>query len=510
MENIVDIINKKFQNRFDFLKLYEVCYDNNSLECVVTFLYPQSMEDVSIEDRRDLQNFLQDYLKINGNLIVKFKKSFLDERLIKRECLDFIFSNFKAVSTYLTEEQIKIDNQEETVKICFEVAKEIKVYFDGSSIANKLNEYLSQKFISVFEISCIEEEKYRVDSEVGEVEIPTIAAKNMRYSVYDVHQLFGGDIAPSPEFIADNKEPKSGVILAGKISGLQKKSFTRKQGKRAGEEGVYYTFTLNDGKKIDCVYFSTKANVSKMDFLNEGMTVLCLGDIKVGLSNKLTYYIKRISIAVVDETSKIPVKKNIDRKPVVEIEDFIEQKQENLFTKEIQYNDYIMKNSFVVYDLETTGLDAMVDKIIEIGAVKVENGKVTKKFSTFVNPEMHIPEEASNINNITDEMVADAPKIYDALLDFLNFSKGCIISGYNIINFDNKFISKEAKNFNLVFDNEIIDVFNFARQCQLGCKNYKLGTVASFLGIDLQGAHRAYNDAYATAQVLLKLNEEKP
>ena len=106
-------------------------------------------------------------------------------------------------------------------------------------------------------------------------------------------------------------------------------------------------------------------------------------------------------------------------------------------------------------------------------------------------------------------MVADAPKIGDVMLDFLDFASGCVISGYNNINFDNKFIARYAKELGLSFNNENIDVYVLARQKQVSSKNYKLTTVAAALGVSLEGAHRAYNDAYATAQVLLKLNEEK-
>ena len=68
-----------------------------------------------------------------------------------------------------------------------------------------------------------------------------------------------------PEFINDNKEPKIGLILAGVISQMQKKTFTRKKGKREGEEGVYYSFVLDDGKKIECIYFCPKSNIKKIN-----------------------------------------------------------------------------------------------------------------------------------------------------------------------------------------------------------------------------------------------------
>lgn len=507
--DILEELNKEFNNKFNYLKLYEVIYDYSALECVVTFLYPHTISEISDEDRKNINDFVVKALSLNGKTIVKFKKSFLDPRLIRTEVFNFINLNFKALAVYIKEEQLDVEQRDDIVYVRVNMAGEIKNYFDSINAASRIKNHLLERFISEFEVEGVIDGNLHIRKEIGEVEIPVVFRKSYRYKVKEVHPLFGGDIAPEPEFIKDNKEPKIGLILAGVISQMQKKTFTRKKGKREGEEGTYYSFVVDDGRKMDCIYFCPKANIKKMDFLQDGMTILCLGDLKLGLGNKLTYYIKRVAVAIVDEESKKPSAPKIPekRKSVVSIEDYISYKQEDILTKKIEYNDYIMNNTFVVYDLETTGIDTANDRIIEIGAIKVEKGRVTKKFSTFVNPEIHIPEEASRVNNITDDMVADAPKISDVMLDFLDFTKGCIISGYNNINFDNKFIARYARELNLPFNNENIDVFILARQKPVKAKNFKLTSVTAALGISLEGAHRAYNDAYATAQVLLKLNE---
>ena len=508
MENLLEKLNKRYENRYSFLKIYEVVYDKSNFECVITFLYPYEINDISNLERKEIHDFLVEYLKINANIVVKFKKSYLDEKLIRGDVFNYISQNFKAGAVYLTEKQIKVKNQESLTSIEIYVGEDIKNYFESSNLKLKLNSYLNEKFIAKFNIELIVDDKYRVGSEIGEVEVPTLERRNDRYNVFIVRKLIGDNIAPAPEFIKDNKSAKTGVILAGEIDSFQKKTFTKKKGKLAGQEGTFYTFNLNDGKKIECVYFCPKSNIRKMDLLTDKMSVLCLGDLKPNMANKLTYYISRLAIANIDEESKKPKKENslLNHKSVVSPEEFIVIKQSDIFAKETMYNNYIMNNTFVVYDLETTGIDPNNDKIIEIGAVKIENGRVTQKFSTFVNPEIPIPEEASRVNNITDQMVENAPKIKDVILDFFDFIKSSIISGYNNINFDNKFIAKVAKELNLNFDNENIDVYNLVREKHVKSKNYKLTTVAPALGISLEGAHRAYNDAFATAQILLKLN----
>ena len=96
MNKLIELLNKKCSNKFNFLKLYEVTYDYSNLECVVTFLYPHSIPEICEEDRKTIDNFVKQELKLNSKIIVKFKKSFLDVRLIKNEVFSFINANFKA------------------------------------------------------------------------------------------------------------------------------------------------------------------------------------------------------------------------------------------------------------------------------------------------------------------------------------------------------------------------------------------------------------------------------
>ena len=120
-----------------------------------------------------------------------------------------------------------------------------------------------------------------------------------------------------------------------------------------------------------------------------------------------------------------------------------------------------------------------------------------------------IPDEVQELTHITNEMVSNAPRIEDVIYDFYEWSKDCFISGYNIIGFDLKFVKKVADTIGIKFNNDIIDAFIVAKQSKLKASNYKLGTVVKALGLTLNDAHRAYNDAFATAQVLLELNKLK-
>ena len=104
-------------------------------------------------------------------------------------------------------------------------------------------------------------------------------------------------------------------------------------------------------------------------------------------------------------------------------------------------------------------------------------------------------------------MVEDAPPVEAVIAKFYEFTRGCVLSGHNVINFDIKFIKRFGQIQNLIFDNDVIDTMNEARVSRLKISRFNLGTVTKALGIELKDAHRAWNDAFATAQVLLKLNE---
>ena len=90
-----------------------------------------------------------------------------------------------------------------------------------------------------------------------------------------------------------------------------------------------------------------------------------------------------------------------------------------------------LDDTYVVFDLETTGFSAKSDKIIEIGAVKVEKGEIIDRFSTFVNPEIPIPFRIEQLTSINDNMVIQAPKIEEVLPKFMEFCKGCIMVAHN-------------------------------------------------------------------------------
>ncbi|MDD2627624.1 MAG: PolC-type DNA polymerase III [Clostridia bacterium] len=165
---------------------------------------------------------------------------------------------------------------------------------------------------------------------------------------------------------------------------------------------------------------------------------------------------------------------------------------------------YELPDAYVVFDIETTGFVAGTDKITEIAGVKIKNGKIIDEFSTFVNPERPIPKEVQKLTNITKEMVKDAETIETVLPRFNKFCEGSILVAHNA-KFDMSFINYFSNKYKLKAPKYTIDTLSIARELFESYKNHKLGTIAENLNIELEDAHRAINDAKATAEIFLKM-----
>jgi len=166
-------------------------------------------------------------------------------------------------------------------------------------------------------------------------------------------------------------------------------------------------------------------------------------------------------------------------------------------------NQKLEEDTFIVYDLETTGFNPGNDKITEIGAVKVKDGEIVDYFSTFVNPERPIPPKITEITGITNEMVADADTIKDALPKFLEFAEDAVLVAHNA-DFDMKFLRYFANENSIEVRNTVVDTLGISRATLKDIKNHKLNTIAAYFDVSLENHHRAVDDAKATADIFIK------
>ncbi len=161
------------------------------------------------------------------------------------------------------------------------------------------------------------------------------------------------------------------------------------------------------------------------------------------------------------------------------------------------------RNTFVVFDIETTGFSPVNNRIIEIGAVKVADGEVQGRYSVFVNPEVPIPFEIEKLTGINDEMVVGAAKIETVLPEFLEFCQDAVLVAHNA-NFDMSFIMENAARLGMQREFTYVDTVGIARVLLPHQAKHTLDAVAKTLGVSLENHHRAVEDAEATAEIFLK------
>lgn len=160
--------------------------------------------------------------------------------------------------------------------------------------------------------------------------------------------------------------------------------------------------------------------------------------------------------------------------------------------------------TFVVFDIETTGFSPRTDEITEIGAVKIKDGVIIDRFSQLINPNRPIPEEVQKLTGITPALISEEPTIDTVIIDFYNFCKDCVLVAHNA-SFDTRFIRRDMHKYNFNYDFKVIDTLDLARAVVPDMKRFNLGALSKKFGVSLVNAHRAVNDAEATALVFIKL-----
>lgn len=213
--------------------------------------------------------------------------------------------------------------------------------------------------------------------------------------------------------------------------------------------------------------------------------------------NKLKYYLFMKSLGI-----------SVD-KPIIKNKD----ESNNNIIVEKKEDDF---DTFVAFDIETTGFDSNRDMIIELSAIRVINGKLIESkefvFTELVHPyKIRISDSVEKLTGITNEMVSNSREIWDVIKSFKKWIGNDILVGYNCMNFDSKFISRAARISKIVIDNKYFDVMKYAKKqsSKLNCNNIKLSTLSEYLNIPNPRSHRALADATTTARVYLKLKSMK-
>ena len=522
INEVLELLNEKTNNEFGFALGKASLHENT---CNLEIIYNDGTI-LGPNKRNEFQIFLLEKMPEGFIYNIKFIKNYKTGEAIKRSVDEIISKNFPALLY-----SFKSFN-DETNSVIIEVDEFSYDYALTKNVAGKIANELNQAYLNEFVVNIERVENNDVDqSPVIYQAEPIIEHK---ISVSDVMAFCGEEIKESPGYIADYTAPQAGVTLCGKIKYINSREYVskrdkereeakKKENEERGEENVeaqseekpyvkkLFKFEIEDfSGQMHCIYFSNKSTLANAEKLEAGSEVLVYGDVvEDSFSGGLSLKVKQINLCVlpkkVEET--ITFKEEPENYTWVFPEPYVDKKQVDLFSMmsgEAQVSDYLAQNDIVVFDFETTGLSASDCFIVEIGAVKVHNGKITEMFETFVNPEKHIDDDATAVHGITDEMVKDAPTYPKALQDFYKFTRNATLVAYNI-SFDYSFLDLYGKKAGFNFDNPQIDALKLASKNVHGVKNYKLKTVAEKLGVVLDNAHRAVYDTIATAEVFIKL-----
>lgn len=167
----------------------------------------------------------------------------------------------------------------------------------------------------------------------------------------------------------------------------------------------------------------------------------------------------------------------------------------------------MFEESYVIVDLETTGLSPIKNEIIEIGAIKVENNKIVDSLDILVKPENAVSSFITSLTGITNDMLIDAVEIKEALKIFIDFANNSMLIAHNA-NFDMGFLNNNLqKHFNYSLENRCLDTLALSRKYVKGIKNYKLETLANYFNVNYSGAHRSLKDCEITYEIYKKLVE---
>ena len=167
-------------------------------------------------------------------------------------------------------------------------------------------------------------------------------------------------------------------------------------------------------------------------------------------------------------------------------------------------HDVLMDNTYVVFDVETTGLSAIYDKVIELSAVKMKDGNVLERFDEFIDPGFPLSEQTTNLTSITDDMVRGSKTEEEVFKMFKEFCQGTIIAGHNV-SFDMGFMNTGYRRHHMEEITEpVIDTLPLARFLYPDMRGYRLNTLSKKFKVALEHHHRANYDAEATGHLLYK------
>jgi DNA polymerase III epsilon subunit family exonuclease len=516
------------------LKVESLVIDKKNGTATICFIgLPEYLDGLSESSREKVRQISERILETFLKVETTFKKAHADVEDLKTKILDFLNSEYPAVVIGIgpNDINVEIDPEKSLISIKIGLDEYMKEFAEKAALNGAIERFLERKFIEASRVEFFIDNNPRAEYKTASAAF-SFVRRDETITVTDVERVYGKTILSYPKPIKTISGESDNAVLCGKIGHIDRRV------SKAGN--TFYTFELADKTgRIAAKIFPKKRNVdynnkfdemsgqadiredktfkpsSKksatdvLDTLRDNEEIVACGSIRNDAYTKdVSFWINDINRCKIEypESEDEVFNEAGEEYLTVTPQAYIKTVQQDFFSEEPSRPPFLLGKSFVVFDCETTGLDKYNDQIIELAAVKIENGILTETFSTFVNPGSKLPQKITELTGITDGDLKDAPKITEIFHDFYKFTKGCALVAHNI-EFDIEFIRRAAKLTGFKIDNDTYDTMTIARK-KFSVQNYKLGTLCEYFNIDLTGAHRAVNDAVATAELFIKLAEK--
>lgn len=522
----LDKLNEATNNKYSYLRISNLNLDigTNSLS-VVCLLPPEITEDkFTDDDKRIIEEFCREQVPEQFDIKIVFIKNRLNKEAILKQVLTFMSSRHKTLAGQYDAGMTEVEIEDKKITVNLFMTSAVIDYCERSGLKDNLAKFLysqncTDKVVVKLNVSReVDSEKLLADRDhvrfvdMGEIDI-----------IGEYHYYVGKDITKRPRYIEKYKKEMDGICVCGTVKELKTINITDKNSPDNKVKKVLYKFVIDDTTgSMDCIYFArtrkpkkyedNKAFVTCLDGLSDGDDVVIFGNYRMSdYSGKNELLVVKLAKCRINYEGLDERRENIKKANKIKVfqkpQTYKEEIKDNLFDI-LGHCDYIMNNKFIVFDLETTGTNIASDEIIEIGAVKLVEGKITEYYNTLVDPDRHIPDEASRVNHIYDEDVKNAPYIEDVFPFFMQYCKGYILIAHNGSGFDFRFLERYCNKYGIPFENELVDSLTEARKILKKQRSHSLASLCSYYNIVNKNAHRAYEDAEATAKVFVKLMDE--
>lgn len=467
-------------------------------------------EIYSVADHRSATEISQDFLPAGWTAELSVSKLVADCDTVRDRIGKLLSVHSPAVAAFIRPQDIEVVQDGTVFRFCLDVTAEEKGLLRVKEILEGITHDLSRSLCGTFFGTVREVEKGGM-SEITEEELADEPIEEIhvqpvrRFPIAEFAAIDGGD---QPEYaccMADCNEEKEGLVICGRIVNVTERQTAK--GK------PFFVFLLADATgEMRVTYFSKQATVEKIRELKQDDRIVCWGNNEL-YNGGLSYHAVRINLGTMPEGYAVPERKKRSV-PVayhtVFPEAYEDYTQSNLF-ESIALPPDLTGHDFVVFDLETTGLNntaagGMMDSIIEIGAVKIRKGRIAEKFSTFVAYDRKLPQNIVELTGIDDGMLVGAPTVDRVIPDFYKFCDGCYLVGHNVT-FDYRFVEYYAQKEDFSFTQRRYDTLPLGQEL-LRLPNYKLNTLAEYYGVTFRH-HRAFDDALATAKIFIELIKQR-